>query len=337
MWQSGQKTSGREMGQSSLSSDFRALVHTPAELAAEYVAWAERIKRDPGITFGVQAIDKMVIPMRPGELISLIARPGHGKTSLLAYFAREHARRIMERDKVGSEAVVYVTWEQSAEELEAFFQADGQHSVSDIAWGRADLDAIKRQSVKRAGVPIWVIGHGIGRAGRDVPRMTPEAVLNAIESMYDDFKVRPVLMLFDYMQLIPIQGVRDRVQRVTEVPIRIKEVALRIGCPALVGVQARREVDDRQEKIPEMRDAQWASSIEQTSDKVFGLWRPCITEDEGRTIRIEGMRQELDINDRLLVLRLLKQRGDRGRFTWAMYFAPEFLKLAELEMRNDDS
>ena len=101
------------MGQSSSSSDFRALVHTPAELAAEYVAWAERIKRDPGITFGVQAIDKMVIPMRPGELISLIARPGHGKTSLLAYFAREHARRIMERDKVESEAVVYVTWEKS--------------------------------------------------------------------------------------------------------------------------------------------------------------------------------------------------------------------------------
>ena len=84
-----------------------------------------------------------------------------------------------------------------------------------------------------------------------------------------------------------------------------------------------------------MRDAQWASSIEQTSDKVFGLWRPCITEEPGRTVQIEGMKTELEINDRLLIIRLLKQRGDRGRFTWAMFFAPEYLKLAELETRHD--
>jgi len=315
-------------------TDFRILVHTPAELATQYVAWAEHIQADPGITFGVDTIDKRVIPMRAGELISLIARPGHGKTSLLAYFAREHARRIVGRGAQEQEAVVYVTWEQSAEELEAFFQADGEHSISDIAWGRADLEEVKRKAVKRAGVPIWVIGHGIGRANRKAPRMTPEAVLGAIETMEDDFNVKPVLMLFDYMQLVPVPGFRDRVQRVTEVPILIKEVALRVGCPAIVGVQARREVDDRTEKIPEMRDAQWASSIEQTSDKIFGLWRPCRTEEAGCTLSIEGVEGIYPVNERLLVVRLLKQRGDAGRFTWAMFFQPEYLKLAEMEMRR---
>jgi len=310
--------------------DYRNLVHTPAELGAEYLAWAEKIKADPGIKFGVPAIDKVVIPMRAGELISVIARPGHGKTSLLAYFTRIEAKRIKARGMEKKEAVVYVTWEQSAEELEAFFQADGTHSISDIAWGRADLDAIKRSSIKRAGVPIWVIGHGIGRAGRKVPRMTPEIVLGAIESMEADFGVKPTLMLFDYMQLVPIPGMNDRVQRVTEVPIRVKELALRIGCPAVVGVQARREVDDRNVKIPEMRDAQWASSIEQTSDKVFGLWRPCQTEENGSLVEIEGA-GEYVVNDRLMIIRMLKQRGDKGRHTWGMYFAPEFLKLAEME------
>ena len=314
--------------------DFRILIHTPAELASDYVAWAEFIQSDPGIQFGVQAIDRLVIPMRPGELVSIIGRPGHGKTSLLAYFAREHARRIVEAGNSQREAVVYVTWEQSAEELEAFFQADGQHSISDIAWGRADLDTIKQQAMKRAGVPIWVIGHGIGRASIKAPRMTPDAILSAIETMEEDFDVKPVLMLFDYMQLIPVPNVRDRVQRVTEVPIRIKELALRIGCPAIVGVQARREVDDRAEKIPGMRDAQWASSIEQTSDKVFGLWRPIITEESGGTRNIDGTPGIYKINERLLIIRMLKQRGEQGRHTWAMYFEPEYLKLAELETRR---
>jgi replicative DNA helicase len=313
--------------------DYKNLIHTPADLGAEYLAWAEKIRSDPGIQFGVSAIDRVVIPMRAGELISLIARPAHGKTSLLAYFARIEAQRIIAREMEQQEAVVYVTWEQSAEELEAFFQADGEHSISDIAWGRADLDVIRRQAVKRAGVPIWVIGHGIGRAGKRSPRMTPEIVLDAIEGMALEFHgVKPTLVIFDYMQLIPVPGFRDRVQQVTEVPICIKELALRIGCPAIVGVQARREVDDRAIKIPEMRDAQWASSIEQTSDKVFGLWRPCVTETHGDIIDIGT--DKYTVNDRLLIIRMLKQRGDRGRHTWGMYFAPEYLKLAEMETKT---
>ena len=312
------------------SPDYINLIHTPADLGAEYLAWAEKIRDDPGIKFGLPAIDNVVIPMRAGELISIIARPGHGKTSLLAYFTRIEAARIRARQKEKQEAAVYVTWEQSAEELEAFFQADGTHSISDIAWGRADIDAIKRQAVKRANIPIWVIGHGIGRAGKKTPRMTPDVVLGAIESMEADFNVRPTLMVFDYMQLVPVPGLSDRVQRVTEVPILIKELALRIGCPAIVGVQARREVDDRAVKIPEMRDAQWASSIEQTSDKVFGLWRPRMTENEGDIVDIEIGKYV--VNDRLLVIRMLKQRGDRGRFTWGMYFEPEYLRLAEMEL-----
>jgi len=314
--------------------DFRLLVHTPAELATEYVAWVERIKADPGIAFGVDTIDRRVIPMRPGDLVSLIARPGHGKSSLLAYFAREHAKRIVERGAHETEAVVYVTWEASAEELEAFFQAGDDYSTSDVAWGRVDIDAVKRKAVKRAGVPIWVIGHGIGRAGQKAPQMTPSAVLSAIETMHADFGVKPALMLFDYMQLIPVPGYQDRVQRVTEVPIKIKELALRIGCPAVVGVQAGREVDKRNEKIPTMQDAQWASSIEQTSDKVFGLWRPCLTEPPNSHIEIEGVEGMFPVNERLMVIRLLKQRFEKGRFTWAMYFAPEYLKLAEMEMRR---
>lgn len=308
----------------------RSLVHTPAELASSFVEWAGRIQRDPGITWGVPAIDKRVIPMRPGELVGLIGRPGHMKTSLLAYFAREEAKRIQARGAAETEAVVYVTWEQSAEELEAFFQADGEDSVTDVAWGRAELAALTARSVGRVHVPIWVIGHGIGRAGKGTPRMTPDVILGAIETMREDFGVRPTLMLFDYIQLIPVRRAQDRVQQVTEVPIRIKELALRIGCPALAGVQASRDVDTRKVKIPTERDAQWASSIEQTADKLFGLWRPVKTEQPGDVLEIGN--RWYKVSDQLLIIKMLKQRFDRGTATWGMYFDPARLVLGEMEV-----
>ncbi len=312
--------------------DFRLLVHTPAELGQEYLAWAERVRSDGGIRWGIEAIDRVVLPMRAGDEISIIGRPGDGKTSILAYLARQEAARIIERGAAEKQAVVYVTWEQSAEELEAFFHASSVQSIADIAWGRADLEKIREQAVRRASVPIWVIGHGIGRATRRAPRMTPDAVLGAIEAMEEDFGIRPTLMLFDYLQMIPVAYSSDRLQQVTEATIRIKELALRIGAPAVCGVQAKREVDARAVKLAEMDDGQWSSCIEQTSDKVFSLWRPARTEDRGSLIRLQDGTEYI-VSDTLLIIRLLKQRGERGRHTWAMYFDPAYLKLAELETR----
>jgi len=311
--------------------DFRTLVHTPADLANEYLAWAQYIQENEGIKFGIKSVDEIVTPMRPGQLISIIARPGHGKTSLMAALARYHARDL-QKAGIADQAIVYVTWEQSAEELEAFFHADGLYSASDIAWGKADLEIIRSQVVRRGNLPIWIIGHGIGRIGKKVPTMTPEAVLGAIETMQEDYQVKPILMLFDYMQLVPVPNFKDRVQRITEVPILIKQLALRIGCPAIVGVQAGRDVDGRKEKLPELADGQWASSIEQTSDKVFSLWRPAITDDIPYIELADNRRYE--VNDRLFVLRLLKQRGGIGRHTWALHFDMATLKLAELEVQQ---
>jgi replicative DNA helicase len=310
----------------------RQLVHTPAEMMTELVQWAEGIQRDPGITFGIDAIDKVVIPMRPGNLVCIIARPGHAKTSLLVYLARQEARRILERGTQNTEAVVYTTWEQTSEELTAMLMADVDIDFSDISWGRASLDAIKRKAIKGVKQPVWIIGHGISRAGLSIPRMTPDLVLAAIESMRKDFGITPTMMLFDYLQLIPTRVAKERVQQVTEMPIRLKELAMRIGAPAVAAVQASREVDGRTPPLPELNDAQWASSIEQTADKCFSLWRPIKTMEEDDEVEVSGTTYV--VNETLLIVRLLKQRGDRGRYTWGMYFNPSLLKLAELETRH---
>ena len=237
--------------------NFDILVNSPAELSAAYASWYKQTLTNPGIPWGIPAIDKYVIPMRPGDLVGLVARPGHGKSSLMAYLARAEAKRIVERGKAGEEVIVYVTWESSAEEVETFFLSDGRWSASDIAWGRVPYEDIARRLVKRAQFPVWTIGHSIAKAGRPMPRMTLPAVLGAIESMQADYGIRPVLLLFDYLQLIPVANARNRIEQVLEAPPLIKELAMRVGVPAVCGVQASRQVDERKWKVPQPYDCQW--------------------------------------------------------------------------------
>jgi replicative DNA helicase len=322
-------------------ANFKTLINSPAELGAAYAAWYRRTLDSPGIRWGIPAVDQHVIPMRPGDLVGLVARPGHGKSAMLAYLARTEAKRIIERGASGSEVVVYVTWESSAEEIETFFLSDGEWSASDIAWGRVPYEEVAKRLAHRASFPVWTIGHSIARAGQPTPRMTLPAVLDAIESMEEDYGVKPTLMLFDYLQLIPVGTASNRVEQVLEAPPLIKELALRVGAPAVCGVQAARQVDERQWKVPQPHDCQWGSSIEQAADKLFGLWRPIRTEPPGAPpleieFADEGRTLSANIDDRLLIMQLLKQRGDAGRRTWALSFAPQYLKLVPMVGYGDE-
>jgi replicative DNA helicase len=315
----------------------KRLIHSPLDLGREHLAWAQDIKDNPGIPFGVQAIDRVVIPIRPGNFVCLLARPGHGKTSILAYLARRHAQDIIGRGMESKEAIVYITLEQMAEELEAMFQANKRYSSTDIAWGRAPMEEIRRNSIKRAKLPIWVIGHGIQRASQRLPRLTPDTMFRAVMEMEREYGVKPVLLLFDYLQMIPSDGMyRDRFQRVAELPFKIKELCGRLAIPGITAVQASREVDRRNPPIPEMEDCQLASSIEQTADKILSFWRPIRTFPNGGELRLDDLPgRKFVISERLFIIRLVKQRGDKGRYTWVMSFEPENLRLAEMEHENE--
>jgi len=86
------------------------------------------------------------LPVLPGEMVSIIARPGNGKTAFLMRTARERARIIREKAAAGDEdakrrVVIYVTYEQPVEELNAFHLAasmseQNRLSVTAMAMGK---------------------------------------------------------------------------------------------------------------------------------------------------------------------------------------------------------
>ena len=134
----------------------RFYLHTPADANQAYIHWVENLANQPGIRYGC-VLDKYLIPLHPGDLMAVISRPGHGKSSWMAYMAKREAQAIIERKATDKEAVVYVSWEQPIEEIEAFFQSGDEYTSSDMARGRVPRDKMKRRSIKRAGLPVWTI------------------------------------------------------------------------------------------------------------------------------------------------------------------------------------
>jgi replicative DNA helicase len=227
-------------------------VQSPADLSQGYVNWAKQLKDVPGITYGC-VLDKHMIPLHPGDLMAVVARPGHGKSSWMAYMAQKTAADIVAR-KAENEVVVYVTWEQSAEEIEAFFQSGKEYSSTDMVWGNVPISTIELKAVGRGKIPIWVFGESKRHEGIKRPKMSIDYVYAAIESMQEDYGVKPILMCLDYVQIMPTNPRQDKVMQVDEAIRNAKELAIRMGLPIIIGVQAGRKVDEYRNAIPTMSD-----------------------------------------------------------------------------------
>lgn len=307
-------------------------LHTPAQSTSNYVQWAEWLQTAPKIDYGC-ILDRFVIPLHPGDLMAVLARPGHGKSSFMAYMAKRTAQKIVERGDT-RKCVVYVSWEQSVEEIEAFFQSGQGYTSTDLAWGRVPLEKVKEQSIKRIHLPIWMIGYSMKDADKQKPPMTVQMVYDTIRAIRYDYGYEPILACFDYIQKIPVTGKRNRTEEVTEAIFEAKRLAQDIAVPIMAGVQASRETDHHSIQVPMMGDAQWASSIEQEVDKELSLFRPIKVLKAGEFIEI-GER-EYKVDENLLVIKLLKQRFDNGSGVWAVRFEPQTLTVSDYTVTKLD-
>lgn len=312
-------------------SESNFFLHPPAQSTTRYVQWYEKLMSTPGIDYGC-VLDKRIIPLHPGDLMAVVARPGHGKTSWMAYMAKRAAAKIVEANQSESKCVIFVSWEQPIEELEAFFQSGVSYSSTDLAWGRVPLDTVKEHSIKRINMPIWMIGYSIGDADKRKPPMTIEMVQNTIRDIRYEYGLEPTLLLLDYLQIIPTDKKMDRTEQVTEATIMTKHLAKEIGVPTIAGVQAARTADKHKHTPPNLDEAQHSSAIEQTADKQISLLRASKVFDPGEFMEVNNHMYQ--VNNGLLVIKLLKQRFDSGSGTWAVNFEPQTLTLRDYTIKE---
>lgn len=313
--------------------DFSNILFTPEDigvLGTEFLK-QRRENKGMGIPIGLPSLYAVFYPLMMTEIMAIIARPGNGKTSFMMRWARARAKFLRDND-LKDRVVMYITLEQSIEELNAFnVAADERVSITSMARGEitdAEWKKALKAGIDRRFSPLWNIGYSAIREGKQ-PRLTVEAIAAALELVKGTHGKTLDLVFVDYLQRLPMpKGAESKTVGVSENYDALKDISLNVTkCPMVVGVQARREVDDKTEEIPELDDGQWSSNIEQTSDRVISLVRPCNYRAEGETFgkqKVEGHAQ--------MLVNILKQKLGQANLPRWVYFDPEYNKLDELEM-----
>lgn len=216
---------------------------------------------------------------------------------------------------------VYATWETTVEEfvLQYTSNVSGQ-SLSDIGRGTADLSRIESAMIQALGENFVVIGQasnlasegdGAGEFGKSP---TLYDLYQNLTYLTQFFTIR--FLFIDYLQKIPdLDGLLHSDKAVSVVrdnTNRIISISRQLSLPTVVGVQARREVDDYPGlKLPLMTDGQWCSSIEQDFHKVWSISKPSLYFPVGQ--RLDLPQRDLtslhyELTDNSFGFRSLKQR-----------------------------
>jgi replicative DNA helicase len=173
-------------------------------------------------------------------------------------------------------------------------------------------------------------------AKKGMPPLTANRVFRAVEEIRVKRQLNIRLLIIDYIQLIPTEiPSLSKTEQVNATIVEAKNLGLRLGVPVLACAQAGRQVDQRKFKIPQPGDAQHSSAIEQHCDCFMGVWRPHQTESPNSTITPPGYTKALPVTPSLCIIQMSKQRMEDGRYTWAVHFTPQELRLSELELSEE--
>jgi replicative DNA helicase len=236
-------------------------------------------KRDghlSGLATGLDDLDRLMGGLQPSDLIILAGRPGMGKTSLatnIAFNVAKAWRGELQADgtmkTVNGGIVGFFSLEMSSEQLATRIVAE-QSGVpsSDIRRGRineaqfADLVEAAREMNR---IPLYVDQTG----GLAIAQLAARARRLKRQRGLD-------LLVIDYIQLMQgsaRRGSDNRVQEVTEITNNLKALGKELNVPILALSQLSRQVENREDKHPQLADLRESGSIEQDADVVLFVYR----------------------------------------------------------------
>ena len=276
--------------------------------------YQERKDNPSVLSWGMEELDTRIVPAIPGDMTSILGRPGHGKSISMLYLATHHARQLtgVTRTDGKTPVIVYATWETLVEEFIGIISAPfSGYTLEDIGRGNVDMRKMKSALVQVVGSNIVVFGRS--KANRALA--TPPTLFDLDNALFllEDMGFAVVEVHVDYLQRIPTLDYRgkvvygNKVEAVSENTDMLKNMFIRHACAGVVGIQAGRDVDKvNGVRIPSLSDAQWSSVVEQTSDKVFGLTMPAKYIPLGSRIAVNGW--EYLVQEDTFIVRMLKQR-----------------------------
>ncbi len=227
-----------------------------------------------GIATGLVDLDRKLGGLHPSDLLILAGRPSMGKTSLATNIAFNIAK-VYKRGTLqdGTEGAVnggvvgFFSLEMSAEQLAARVLSEAAEVPSEQI-RRGDMNETEfRRFVEAAKTledcPLYI---------DDTPAL-PIAQLAARARRLKREHGLDVLMV-DYLQLVRGSGRNEnRVNEVSEITQGLKAIAKELNIPVVALSQLSRQVEQREDKRPQLSDLRESGSIEQDADVVMFVFR----------------------------------------------------------------
>jgi replicative DNA helicase len=214
-----------------------------------------------GVPSGFTDLDRKLLGFKPGQMITLAARPGLGKSA----FALDIARHAAIRQNKG---VLVFSLEMSRLELGMRALAAEAYVDSHRLSTKEGLTPSDWEKLQRAAERM-----GNAKLGIDDDATVTIADIRAKAKTWA--QTQPLdLIVIDYLQLMtPVVRSPSRQQEVSEISRAVKLLAKELECPVIALSQLNRGPETRTDKRPVISDLRESGSIEQDSDIVLLLHR----------------------------------------------------------------
>ncbi len=217
-----------------------------------------------GVTTGIDALDRVIGSLAPGQVWTIAGRTGMGKSVMAQTIARNVARR--------GKRVLFVALEMSAEDI-----------ATRMVAGEAKIPAKDILAGKVKGYDFGLLMQAYERL-KELPLILDDDVdaCTAVETLAPRVRARherePIhLIIIDYVQLMESMTVQQHggseVAELTRITKALKRLARSLNVPLIQLAQINRGVESRENKRPTLADLRGSGTIEQDSDGILLLYR----------------------------------------------------------------
>ena len=227
-----------------------------------------------GVSSGFVDLDKKLGGLHKSDLLILAGRPSMGKTSLVTNIAFNIAKAY-KRGALpdGSEGAVnggvvgFFSLEMSAEQLAARILSDAA-SVPSEQIRRGDMTEREFRDFVEAAKTLEACPLFID----DTPALPISQLAARARRLKREHGLD--VLIVDYLQLLRPASAKDsRVNEVSEITQGLKAVAKELDIPVIALSQLSRQVENRDDKRPQLSDLRESGSIEQDADVVMFVFR----------------------------------------------------------------
>jgi replicative DNA helicase len=279
---------------------------------------AEAYNRDgglSGLSTGLADLDQKLGGLHPSDLIIVAARPSMGKSALAVNIAFNVARRYAwepqpdgSRKTVNGGVVAFFSLEMSSEQLAMRMLAEVTEVPSDkIRKGEitaSEFGRIRDAAGEIQQAPLYIDDTG----GISMAKLAARARRLKRTAGLD-------LIIVDYLQLVTATDMSrndNRVQEVTQITQGLKALAKELSVPVIACAQLSRQVENRDDKRPQLSDLRESGSIEQDADVVMSIYREAYylsrTEPKEGTVEHLAWQEKLDPIKNVAEIIIGKQR-----------------------------